>query len=85
LLHDNASSHKVSIVREYLNQERLSSFLTLLGRQISHFCDFFLFSRLKNTLLEENMKREKMSVRLFSNVWTEYLEKITYLKIWLKD
>ena len=41
----------------------------------------------KNTSLEENIKRAKISVRLFFSVWTVYLKKImkTHLKIGLKD
>ena len=62
LLHDNASSHKAAIVREYLKQERLLSFRTLLIRQILP-----LVTRgSKNTSLEVNIKCAKLSVRLFS-------------------
>ena len=65
------------------NRKRLSSFRTLLIRQILP-----LVTRgSKNTSLEENIKRAKISVRLFFSVWTVYLEKIMkmYWKIGLKD
>ena len=44
-------------------------------------------SRLKNTSLEENIKRAKTSARLFFSVWTVYREKIKnmHLKIGLID
>ena len=50
LLHDNASSHKVAIVREYLKQEKVVElphppYLPDLAP-----CDFFLFPRLKKQL-----------------------------------
>ena len=87
LLHENVSSHKAAIVCEYLKQEKVVElphppYLTDLAP-----CDFFLFPRLKNTSLEENIKRAKISVRLFFSVWTVYLEKImkTHLKFGLKD
>jgi hypothetical protein len=51
------------------NNKRLWSCLTILIRQILPLVTFNLFLRLKNTLLEENIKREKKnSVRLFSSV-----------------
>jgi hypothetical protein len=46
----------------------LSSFFTLLIRQIMPLVTFSFFRSSKNTLLEENIKREKISVGLFSNV-----------------
>ena len=87
LLHDNASSHKVAIAREYLKQEKVVELPQPPYSPDLAPCDFFLFPRLKNTSLEENIKRAKISVLLFFSVWTVYLEKImkTHLKIGLKD
>ena len=64
LLHDNASSYKAAIVREYLKQEKVVElphppYLPDLAP-----CD----SRLKRISLEENIKRAKISVRLFFSV-----------------
>lgn len=65
LLQDNALSHKAAIERKYLKQENVVdlTLLTLLSRQILTFSSF---QNSKNTLQEENIKREKNSVRLFS-------------------
>jgi hypothetical protein len=51
LLHDNASSHKANIVREYQKQEKVAElpFLTLLIRQILSKYDFFPISEAKKT------------------------------------
>ena len=83
LLHNNASSHKAAIVREYL----MSSFRTLLIRQILPLVTFSYSRGSKNTSLEENIKRAKILVRLFFSVRTVYLETIMkmHLKIGLKD
>ena len=53
-------------------------------------CPLWLFpipEAQKNASLKENIKRAKISVRLFFSVWTVYLEKImkTHLKIGSKD
>ena len=64
LLHDNASSHKAAIVREYLKQEKIVKLLHPPYSPDLATCD----SRLKNTLLEENIKRAKISVQLFFSV-----------------
>ena len=87
LLHDNASSHKAAIVREYLKQEK---FVELPHPPYSPDlapCFFPIPEAQKNTSLEEDIKRAKMSVQLFFSVWTVYLKKImkTHLKIGLKD
>ena len=63
LLHDNASSHKAAIVRKYLKQEKVVELPHPPYSPDLAPCD----SRLKkNTSLEENIKRAKISVRLFS-------------------
>ena len=69
------------------NRKRLLSFRTLLIPQILPLVTFSYSRGSKNTSLEENIKRAKISVRLFFSVWTVYLEKImkTHLKIGLKD
>ena len=69
------------------NRKRLSSFQTLLIRQILPLVAFSYSRGSKNTSLEENIKCAKISVRLFFSVWTVYIEKImkTHLKIGLKD
>jgi hypothetical protein len=68
------------------NRKRLSSFPAILFRQILPLVTVSYFRGQKNTLLEENIKRGKISVRLFSSVWTVYLEKImkTHLKKLIK-
>jgi transposase len=68
LLHDNASSQKAAIVREYLKQEKVVELPHPPYSPDLAPCGFFLFPSLKNTLLEDNIKREKISVRLFSSV-----------------
>jgi histone-lysine N-methyltransferase SETMAR len=69
LLHDNASSHKAVIVREFLKQEKVVEFPHPPCLPNVAPCDFFLFPRLKtNTLLEENIKCEKFLFRPFSSV-----------------
>ena len=69
------------------NRKRLSSFRTLLIRQILPLVTFSYSRGSKYTSLEENIKSAKISVRLFFSVWTVYLQKImkTHLKIGLKD
>ena len=67
LLHDNASSHKAAIVPEYLKQEKV---VELPHPQPPYSPDlvpwaFFLFPRLKKHLAGRNIKRAKISVRLF--------------------
>ena len=68
LLHDNASSHKAAIVREYLKQENVVEFPHPLIRQILPLVTFSYSRGSKNTSLEENIIRAKMSVRLFFSV-----------------
>ena len=68
LLHDNASSHKAAIVREYLKQEKVVELPHPPYSPDFAPCDFFLFRGPKNTSLEENIKRAKISVRLFFSV-----------------
>ena len=61
LLHDNASSHKAAIVREYLKQEKVVELpYPPYSSDLPH-CD----SMLRNTSLGETIKRAKISVRLF--------------------
>jgi hypothetical protein len=55
LLHDNASSHKAIIVREYMKQEKEVELPHPPYLPDFAPCDFFLFPRLKITLLEENI------------------------------
>ena len=64
LLHDNASSHKATIVREYLKQEKVVELPHPPYSPDLAPCD----SRLKNTSIDENIKRAKISVRLFFSV-----------------
>ena len=61
LLHYNASSHKAAIVREYLKQEKVVELPHPPYSPDLAPCD----SRLKNTSLEENINRTKISVQLF--------------------
>ena len=63
-LHDNASSHKAAIVRKYLTQEKVVELPHPPYSPDLVPCN----SRLKNTSLEENIKRAKISVRLFFSV-----------------
>jgi histone-lysine N-methyltransferase SETMAR len=68
LLHNNASSHKSAIVRDYLKQEKVFELPhPLYSPDLAPF-DFYIFPRLKNTLQKENVKSEKISVRLFFRV-----------------
>ena len=55
LLHDNASSHKAAIIREYLKQEKVVELPHPPYSPDLAPCD----SRLKNTSLEENTRRAK--------------------------
>ena len=64
LLHDNASLQKAAIVREYLKQEKVVELPHPPYSPDLAPCD----SRLKNTSLEENINRAKISVRLFFSV-----------------
>ena len=63
-LHDNASSHKAAIVREYRKQEKVGGFPHPPYSPDLAPCD----SRLKNASPEENIKCAKISVRLFFSV-----------------
>ena len=68
LLHDNASSHKAAIVREYLKQEKVVDLPHPPYSLDLAPCDFFLFPRLKkNTMLEENSRTEIFSRLIFSS------------------
>ena len=60
LLHDNASSHKAAIVREYLKQEKVV--------ELPHPPYWPDLAPSKNTSLEENIKHAKISVRLIFSV-----------------
>ena len=68
LLHDNASAHKAATVRENLKQVKVVELPHPPYSPELPPCGFFLFLRLKNTSLEENIKRAKISVRLFFSV-----------------
>ena len=70
LLHDNASSHKAAIVREYLKQEKVVELPHPPYSPDLAPCD----SRLKNTSLEENIKRAKSRFGYFS-VCVQYTAK----------
>ena len=61
LLHDNTSSHEAAIVRKYLKQEKVVEHPHPPYSPHLAPCD-------KNTSLEENIKRAKISVRLFFSV-----------------
>ena len=60
LLHDNASSHKAAIVREYLKQEKVVELPHPLIRQILPLVTFSYSRGSKNTSLEENIKHAKI-------------------------
>ena len=64
LLHDNAPSHEVAILLEYLKQEKIVELLHPPYLPDLAPCA----SRLKNTSLGENIKHAKISVRLFFSV-----------------
>ena len=76
-----------AIVHEFLKQEKVVELPHLPYSPDLAPCDFSYSRGSKNTSLEENIKRAKISVRLFFSFWTVYLEKImkTHLKIGLKD
>jgi histone-lysine N-methyltransferase SETMAR len=59
LLHYNTSSHKATIERQYLKQEKVAELPHPRYSRDLAPCDFFLFPRLKNTMLEENIKSKK--------------------------
>ena len=64
LLHDNASSQKTAIVREYLKQEKVVEL-----PHPPYSPDLAPYdSRLKNTSMEEKIKRAKISVQLLFSV-----------------
>jgi hypothetical protein len=64
ILNTCASSHKAAIVQKYLKQEKVVELPHPPYSPDLAPCDIFLFPRLKNTLLKENIKHEKISVRL---------------------
>ena len=68
LLHDNASSHKAAIVREYLKQEKVVELQHPPYHQILPRVNFSYSRGSKNTSLEENNKCAKILVRLFFGV-----------------
>jgi hypothetical protein len=59
LLHGIASSHKAAIVRKYLKQKKVVVLTHHPDSPELAQCDFFLFQRLKNTLLEEKIPKAK--------------------------
>ena len=59
LLHDNASSHKAAIVREYLKQEKVVKFPHPHYTPDLAPCDFFLFPRLKKHLAGRKYQSHK--------------------------
>ena len=73
LLHDNASSHKATIVREYLKQEKVVELPHPPYSPDLAPCD----SRLKNTSLEENIKREKIIPRKdYENAFKNWIKRL---------
>jgi hypothetical protein len=69
LLHDNASSHKAAIVREYLKKEKVVELPRPPYSKEFAPCHLFSISEAnKNTLLDENIKHKQISVRLFIGV-----------------
>jgi hypothetical protein len=76
LLHDNATSHKAAIVREYLKQEKLDELPRPSYSLKLAPCAFFLLPRLK-----KYQTRKKIPVRLFFSV--QYTSKLmkTHLKL----
>jgi histone-lysine N-methyltransferase SETMAR len=68
LLHRNVSSHKATIVRQYLKQEKVVELPHPPYSPDFAPCEFSYFRGAKNTLLEENIKREKILVWLLSSV-----------------
>ena len=71
LLHDNASSHKAAIVHEYLKQEKIVELPHPPYSPDLAPCD----SRLKNTSLEENIKRAKNHGLAIFSVSEQYTSK----------
>ena len=59
LLHDNASSHKAVIVREYLKQEKVVKLPHPPYSLDLALCDFFLFRRLKKHLAGRKYQTRK--------------------------
>ena len=59
LRHDNASSHKVAIVREYLKQEKVVELPHPPYSPDLAPCEFFLFPRLKNHLAGRKCQTRK--------------------------
>lgn len=59
LLHDNASSHKAAIVREFLTQQKVVELPHPPYSPDLAPCDFFLFPRLKKYLTGRKFKKRK--------------------------
>ena len=70
LLHDNASSHKAAIVREYLKQEKAVE----LSPDLAH-CDFFLFPRHKKTPRWKKISNAQKSRFGYFSVSEQYTRK----------
>jgi hypothetical protein len=84
LLYDNAPSHKEPIVhlkKQTVVEHPYPPYLPAIA-----ICEFFLSHRLKKHLVWRKYQTQKISVRLFSSVWTVYFENIgkTHLKIGLR-
>jgi histone-lysine N-methyltransferase SETMAR len=61
LLHDNVSSHKAAIVREYFKQEKVVELPHPLYSPDLAPCDFFLFPTLKKTPCWKKISNAKKS------------------------
>ena len=59
LLHDNVSSHKGSIVQDFLKQKKVVVFPRPPYLPDHLPCDFFLFRKLKNTFLVKKIEQCK--------------------------
>jgi histone-lysine N-methyltransferase SETMAR len=72
LLHDNASSHKATIVREYLKQEQVVELPHPPYSPDLAPCDFFLFPSLKNNLAGRKYQTRKKSRFVYFPVIEQY-------------
>ena len=78
-LHNNASSHKCEVFKSFLASEKVKvlnhpPYLPDLSP-----CDFFLFRRLKKTLLEISIRLEVLLAALFNSASNRYQKKTIYL------
>ena len=75
LLHNNASSHKAVIVREYLKQEKVVELPHPPYSLDLAPCDFFLFRRLKKHLAGRKYQTRKKSRFGYYSVSEQYTSK----------